>query len=196
MIYTAISRIPFLASDNGSSKMFKVFLMGSVLYVILHYYLFSASRGAMLDKFKSYLYYGMAADFAVAYIWATMFRAETDKNTEDDKKFSESERQAIMRNLQMRHQQLLLEQQKTKHSPFLKKEQNNAQQPSKDENANKEHKNEKEESSKKESPKKHVDKSKTTSSSSSPPPSKNKKNKHKKDLDDTDIPIFIDKDDE
>jgi hypothetical protein len=129
-----------IASDKTPRKLFKLFLIGSVLYIVLHYYLYSADRGEMLSKVRSYLYYAMAVDILVAYSLSSFSSDNEDKSEDDNngkdegsknKGYSEQERQAIVQKLQERmwlqNKQQLLEQQKLaeqqRRSLFIKKDQ-------------------------------------------------------------------------
>jgi hypothetical protein len=78
MFYTLISQTPFINNDISSKKILKLFLIGSILYILLHYYLFSAPRG-FLDKYKRYIYYVMAIDFVTAFILTSIFGNSAEK---------------------------------------------------------------------------------------------------------------------
>lgn len=68
MFYTLASRIPLVSGDKTSKNFLKVFIVGSILYVYVHYYLYSGERWYVLEKLKSYLYYVMILDFIITYI--------------------------------------------------------------------------------------------------------------------------------
>jgi hypothetical protein len=80
MFYTIVSRIPYIISTN-SKKFFKIFLLGSILYILVHYYLFSGVYNAVFEAIKHYLYYIMGADLIVAFIWSKLSRKSPDTNT-------------------------------------------------------------------------------------------------------------------
>ena len=69
MFYT-LAGITF-AQDNSRRKILKIFLAGSVLYVALHYYMYTSNseymNNAMMQRIKQIIYYLMAMDFIVAY---------------------------------------------------------------------------------------------------------------------------------
>ena len=44
MFFTIISRLPIINTDTTNRKYFKMFIAGAVLYIVLHYYLFSNSK--------------------------------------------------------------------------------------------------------------------------------------------------------
>lgn len=67
MVYTIISKLPFITSDKSNKRFFKIFVFGSLIYVLLHYYLFQKDQEGILDSVKTYLYYAMALDFCLAY---------------------------------------------------------------------------------------------------------------------------------
>lgn len=66
MFYTIISNLPFIKSDTGSRKILKIFIIGSILYALLHYFLFQQEQIFILEQFKKYLYYMIAIDFGIA----------------------------------------------------------------------------------------------------------------------------------
>lgn len=84
MFYTLISKLPFMANDKSPRKIFKIFVIGSIFYALLHYYLYSSEFSGLLGKAKSYLYYVMAADFAVAYVLTKFFGPTTDESSIDN----------------------------------------------------------------------------------------------------------------
>lgn len=81
MFYTIASRLPYIVSTN-SKKFFKIFLVGSILYILAHYYLFSGVYNVVLESFKHYLYYIMGADLVVAYIWSKLSRVPETETIE------------------------------------------------------------------------------------------------------------------
>jgi len=84
MFYTIISKLPFISSDKSSRKIFKIFVFGSLLYILLHYYLFLNAQEGMLDMLKTYIYYAMVADLVTVYALETWFKGKQDSNDSND----------------------------------------------------------------------------------------------------------------
>jgi hypothetical protein len=80
MFYTLASKIPFIQSDKSKRKILKIFIIGSVLYILLHYYLHSVPASGVIDTIKQYLYYIMPADFVLSYF----LLGKTDVNEGSD----------------------------------------------------------------------------------------------------------------
>lgn len=93
MLFTLISKLPFMESDNSKKKIFKIFVMGSVLYIMLHYYLHSSVQNELLLKFRQYLYYAMGVDFAVA--WFLSSKSKPQQSEEDERAYSPEDMQMI-----------------------------------------------------------------------------------------------------
>jgi hypothetical protein len=102
MFYTLASRIPLISNSSSDGKFFKIFLVGSLIYILLHYYLYSAERWFVLEKLKTYLYYVMAIDLAVAYFLSKWNAPEddTDEEKQSDDSYSRDQRLEIEKNLQ------------------------------------------------------------------------------------------------
>ncbi|ATZ80890.1 hypothetical protein BMW23_0844 [Bodo saltans virus] len=185
MFYTLISRLPFITNDNSDTKLLKIFVLGSVIYILVHYYLFSQDRGDMLNIVKPYLYYAMAADLGIAYALTKLF-GSSDESPQIGDGYSQEQLQEIQQ------QQMQLMRAKVYQDEIAKRqavEQNNK---------NNENDNDDEEYSNK-SPFKKKENKNNTSSSSSDSSSKQKnikkeKEKQQKQKDDTDthIPIYND----
>lgn len=82
MLYTLASQIPFIAPDNSNKKLLIIFIIGSVLYVLLHYYLYTSPANDMLEQVKKYIYYVIPVDFGVAYF---LMSRNKNKNNEEKK---------------------------------------------------------------------------------------------------------------
>ena len=216
MFYTLVSKIPLISGDRSNKKFFKIFIFGSIAYILLHYYLHSGEKFPLLEKLKSYLYYIMAVDLALAYY---LSRSSALPDDDDEKRddvrggYSDNQRAEIekgmqeLRKMQMaqaeNNRQRMLEQQ------YLEKQQSEVENKNEDAKsgssqkspfmtrdeikATKGEKSKKDKSSSSESQKK-----KTTSESSSEsiPVKKEIKKKSKKDKIDTDtvnIPVYVPK---
>jgi hypothetical protein len=84
MFYTIISKLPFISSDKSSRKIFKIFVFGSLLYILLHYYLFLNAQEGLLDMLKTYIYYAMVADLVTVYALETFFKGKQESNDSND----------------------------------------------------------------------------------------------------------------
>jgi hypothetical protein len=96
MFYTVASKLPILPQDK-QKKILMIFVIGSVLYALVHYYLYSSPMEGLLDQLKKYLYYIMAVDFGVSYFLSTQV-GEPDIDNEEgsgDEKYSPEEMKAI-----------------------------------------------------------------------------------------------------
>ena len=125
MFYIIASRLPMVYSDPKNTRYLKLFVIGSILYLFIHYYLFLESRAFLLELLKGKFYYIMAGDLLIACI-LTKFLSPRIKVEEDDEDESKNEiptedKQKIMRELeektrylaelQMIQQQKVLQQQ-------------------------------------------------------------------------------------
>lgn len=103
MFYTLASRIPLISNGSPDGKFFKIFLIGSLIYILLHYYLYSAERWFILEKLKPYLYYVMAIDLAIAYFmskWNAPSEDDLEEEKQQDDGYTRDQRQEIEKNLQ------------------------------------------------------------------------------------------------
>lgn len=119
MFYTLASKL--VIKGGGKRNFLYVFLVGSVLYVAVHWYLhMEQKRSGFINKIKQYLYYAMAIDLAVAYVLTVMLSSpKTEEEPEPKKKqkkeYTDEEKRAIMARMQeakrhqMRAQQLAMQ---------------------------------------------------------------------------------------
>ena len=89
MFYIISSRIPLISSDFTKRKYFKVFVFGSVFYVLLHYFLNKQTRVGIPEKMRKYLFYIMGVDFTIAcillkYMKTAVPEEETDDDSDND----------------------------------------------------------------------------------------------------------------
>ena len=131
MFYTLVSR-SLITKINTPRDYFYIFLIGSVGYVILHWYLHMDKREGIIEKVREYLYYAMVLDVITAYVLMKMYPAKSDKkNTDDNEETKDStedqytpeQKKAIMqkmqeaRRLQQMRQKQLADQNQTKEQP-------------------------------------------------------------------------------
>jgi hypothetical protein len=79
MFYTIATKIPIISSNESKNKFLKIYLLGSVLYLLLHYYLYSVNTIEALDKLKYYLYYIMIVDLGLAYYLSGSVKMENEE---------------------------------------------------------------------------------------------------------------------
>ena len=186
MFYTLISQTPFINNDISSKKILKLFLIGSVLYILLHYYLFSAPRG-FLDKYKRYIYYVMAIDFVTAYILTSIFGNSAEKEYAKQVAMrNKLQQQEEFKQIESKYQQSMKEQHQQNINNqetelFNKKD---SDQPVKNEKLD--------EKSKESSKNKKTDTESSKTSSSSSKKVKKEKEESVKDDDEIDIPTYKD----
>ena len=102
MFYTLASRVP-LISNSSNRKFFKIFLIGSIIYILLHYYLYLSERWFVLEKLKPYLYYVMVVDLAVAYFmikWNNSSEYDLDEDKQSESGYTKDQKMEIEKNLQ------------------------------------------------------------------------------------------------
>jgi hypothetical protein len=77
-----------ISSDKTNRKYFKLFVIGSTVYVFLHYYLNKDLRDGFIEKLRRYVYYVMALDFLIACILLKYLRTaepeEEDLNEQEN----------------------------------------------------------------------------------------------------------------
>ena len=79
MFYTIVSRI--LKTDNY----LHIFIIGSILYVMIHWYLhMEKTRLGLLLVCQKYMYHLMVADFSVACILLKLFPFKKEDENEDN----------------------------------------------------------------------------------------------------------------
>ena len=104
MFYTIVSR-SFITKINTSRDYFYIFLIGSVCYVILHWYLHMDKRDGIIEKVREYMYYTMILDGITAYVLMILYPPKNNKkNTEsvesDREQYSPEQKKAIMQKMQ------------------------------------------------------------------------------------------------
>ncbi len=109
MFYIIASRIPLVYSDTTNRKFLKIFILGSLLYICIHYYLHLEVRTGIIDKIKSKLLFVMAGDFAIACALAKFLSpvisvsADNEaEETEGKPKYLVNEKERIMKELEER----------------------------------------------------------------------------------------------
>lgn len=120
MFYFIVSRIPMISNvDEG--KFLRIFMIGTICYVILHAFLYSKYNENIdfITNYRSYLYYLWAADIVLTGILVKFFgsTSASDENTDlsdsDDDELSDKVAQKLGK----------MAQEVTSPSPFIPKDQ-------------------------------------------------------------------------
>lgn len=72
MFYTLVSRTIITKIDNPRDYLY-IFVIGSVGYVVLHWYLHMEKREGIIERVRGYIYYAMVLDAIVAYVMMIMY---------------------------------------------------------------------------------------------------------------------------
>ena len=98
MFYTILSKLPVIQDSN--KKILMIFILGSLFYVLLSYYLYSDKRSDMIEKFKPYFYYLMVVDFGLAYF---LTKYLSNNEIDDDEQYEQNQRQLQQIEKNVRH---------------------------------------------------------------------------------------------
>lgn len=100
MFYTLISKTPYITKSNNS--LLPVFILGSIMYLVLHYYLFSQNMPDIISKNKMYIYYLIIVDLILAVYLINTNQTHEDaiKQEHVNKVYTDDDKQAIERNIQ------------------------------------------------------------------------------------------------
>jgi hypothetical protein len=108
MFYTLVSRT-VITKINSPRDYLYIFLLGSVGYVVLHWYLHMDKREGFTEKIREYLYYAMVIDAITAYVLMVMYPSKssdkkndkTDDNEESkEKEYTPEQKKAILQRMQ------------------------------------------------------------------------------------------------
>ena len=117
MFYTLASKIPALS--KGGNKLLKIFIFGSLIYILLHYYLHSGERWFLLDKLKTYLYYVMVVDFGVAYVLSKWNNSSSEETDRSDEPMSNEQKNARQRDIEELRRMQIDEQKRRLHEKVM-----------------------------------------------------------------------------
>uniref|UniRef100_A0A6C0EAD1 Uncharacterized protein n=1 Tax=viral metagenome TaxID=1070528 RepID=A0A6C0EAD1_9ZZZZ len=81
MFYTILAKVPVLQNDKSQNKLLKIIVIGSVFYVILHYFLFTKEI-ELLTKYRQYIYYLIGIDLLTVFSLVAM---NSDKKDSDER---------------------------------------------------------------------------------------------------------------
>jgi cell division protein FtsN len=84
MFYIIATRIPLVLSDTSNRKYLKIFVLGSLLYICIHYYLHLEARAGVLEHIKDKLLIIMALDFLAACGIAKFLQPVVEKPVESE----------------------------------------------------------------------------------------------------------------
>lgn len=105
MVYTIISKLPFITSDKSNRRFFKIFVFGSLIYILLHYYLYQKDQEGIMDSVKTYIYYAMALDFCLAYALDQWMGNKEEEEKQEDTLPNNQKQQKPPQNQQQVQQQ-------------------------------------------------------------------------------------------
>jgi hypothetical protein len=89
MFYTITSKIPFISEKNN---LLLIFIIGSIAYILLHYYLWSSQQLLIVNKLRPYLYYILLIDLSIAYyLLKSNIKASNKEFTKDEKLEAEND---------------------------------------------------------------------------------------------------------
>jgi len=104
MFYTLTNQF-LIKKSGGDNEFLYVFLIGSAVYVALHWYLHMEERDGVMGKLREYLYYLLVLDFVTCLIIYKMTpikdNADADKlEAEEKKEITLDEKKAILQKMQ------------------------------------------------------------------------------------------------
>ncbi len=193
MFYSIAAKTSIISGKKKS--LLKIFIFGSVAYVLLHYFMFDKSVGEFVDKIKSYIYYLMAIDFIVAlgiYKWFSNAEVEEKPQT----KYTNEEKEEIQRDLEkLRSMQAANDKQK---DVFVKRNENKKseekQKTSSDEQSKQSKHSKKSQKSKKSNKSKHSEaktSEKKNSEKKHAEPKQQQVEKNDENIEDTQLPVYL-----
>jgi len=89
VFYTAASRLPLITGGTDDYKFIKIFAIGSLSYVALHYSLHVMREIEFINKYKNYLYIIMFVDLAFSFILMRFLSSEKKSNKSEINKKTE-----------------------------------------------------------------------------------------------------------
>ena len=89
MFYFIVSRLPII-SNVEDGKLFRVFIIGTICYIILHAFLYSGynEKSEFIKKYRSYFYYMWGADLALTGIIIKIFGGSQDNDDDDEEELN------------------------------------------------------------------------------------------------------------
>jgi hypothetical protein len=110
MFFTLVSRTVITKIRTPRDYLY-IFLIGSVGYVALHWYLHMEKRESIVEKVREYLYYAMVLDIITAWTLMVMYPVKSDKEleepeevakTNEDKptEYTDEQKRSIMQKMQ------------------------------------------------------------------------------------------------
>lgn len=108
MFYTIVSRT-IITKINTPRDYFYIFLLGSVGYIVLHWYLHMDKREGIVEKVREYLYYAMVIDIITTYLLMVFYPVKSDKkdiedtqkqSDENEPEYTPEQKRAIMQRAQ------------------------------------------------------------------------------------------------
>jgi membrane-associated HD superfamily phosphohydrolase len=121
-----------MGSDNGSSRdFFYLFLVGSFIYLFIHWYLFKELKNPFpLSYIRKYFYYIVGIDLFVSYLSLNMFppqSSDSKKQKNINNKKNDTERNKTIMEQNKKFQQMKLKQDQDKQNNMKEMKDNNEQ---------------------------------------------------------------------
>lgn len=120
MFFIIASRIPIISADSTNRKYFKLFVVGALLYTIVHYYLHSKLRDGALEKLRTNMYYIMAIDYTIACVLLKYVKVikpdeiENDNESEENKTVDKKDNASELEKLREEQRRLIIQQHQRK----------------------------------------------------------------------------------
>jgi predicted histidine transporter YuiF (NhaC family) len=100
MFFNIANRLSRMKSVPKKSYLFIMFVIGAILYVGLHHYLFSGNnKFELINKYKSYIYFIMIVDFLIAIYIASTKQYENINNEENNEEDNEEDNEEYEENI-------------------------------------------------------------------------------------------------
>lgn len=93
MFYNIISKIPKIVEATKKKKMLYILIIGTLIYIIIHAFLFSKQSESIgvITKYRNYVYLVMLLDFGIMYM--TLKEDTPKENKPEPKKVEVSEKE-------------------------------------------------------------------------------------------------------
>ncbi len=126
MFYFIVSKLPIIAGISDGTKEFKILLIGSICYLVLHALLFSniGNNIELITKFRNYMYYLWAIDGALTTGYLKFFgvnklqKEEKESENNGEEKDSENNDEENSENNKLTRDEVLKK--INNNSPFIK----------------------------------------------------------------------------
>src|ERR1700744_5571722 len=86
MFYFIVSKLQIITGSNDDSKVYKIFILGSICYIILHTLLFSniGENIELVTTYRNYIYYMWVIDCLITGIIVKLFGSHNNDDDDDN----------------------------------------------------------------------------------------------------------------